>query len=504
MDLSSGPLHDPVGSSPPDTTQMEIEDTPNQASLPPQSTFDFTSLQTPANRDSSSSDPMQEAPFSLNYSAPTDCPIRRNRKRGPGSSPDHPSKEPRIASQPASSAREAILQARDLIVQAYSLALSREEQSKLLDLLEVFREYTEKGRLKAASTIIASQIANLETATRQIETKARVLAKAPIPEARLSPIPTSSTALSTSSSSSSFASIAAKGANTFSTQEWTLVGKPKPTTTTKPIPKATKPTKENRLILVKSATGTSTSFSPLATRNAFNKAFADKGIKGPVVTSVTKTLTQNLVVTTTSPFTADYLLEKQAIWQHIVLFKSAQKDKPWFKVVVHGIPTTDFNTPEGIDLVLEEIKTFNKGLNPIGTPYWLTPASKRLTQRAGSVAVAFATEAEATRAIRNRLYIAGISARVEKLYSTAPSTQCTKCQGFGHLDSYCKKSPTCKLYSEKHATKQHYCSTCKARGTACPHLEPKCTNCKSSHLADNKACEIFLAIKNKATTTISL
>ena len=99
---------------------------------------------------------MQEAPFSLNYSAPTDCPIRRNRKRGPGSSPDHPSKEPRIASQPASSAREAILQARDLIVQAYSLALSREEQSKLLDLLEVFREYTEKGRLKAASTIIAS------------------------------------------------------------------------------------------------------------------------------------------------------------------------------------------------------------------------------------------------------------------------------------------------------------------------------------------------------------
>src|ERR1035437_6046671 len=183
MDLSSGPLHDPVGSSPPDTTQIEIEDTPNQASLPPQSTFDFTSLQTPANRDSSSSDPIQEAPFSLDYSAPTDRSIRRNRKLGPGSSPDHPSKEPRIASQPASSAREAILQARDLIVQAYSLALSREEQSKLLDLLEVFREYTEKGRLKAASTIIASQIANLETATRQIETKARALAKAPILEA---------------------------------------------------------------------------------------------------------------------------------------------------------------------------------------------------------------------------------------------------------------------------------------------------------------------------------
>src|ERR1035437_3844955 len=92
MDLSSDPLHDPVGSSPPDTTQIEIENTPNQASLPslsPQSIFDFTSLQMPANRNSSSPDPMQEAPFSLDYSAPTDCPTRQNRKRGLGSSPDH-------------------------------------------------------------------------------------------------------------------------------------------------------------------------------------------------------------------------------------------------------------------------------------------------------------------------------------------------------------------------------------------------------------------------------
>jgi hypothetical protein len=504
MDFSSDPLHDPMGSSPPDTTQIETEDTPNLTSLLPQSTFHFTSLQTPINRDSSSPDPVQEAPFSLDYSAPTDRPTRRNRKRGPGSSPDHPSKEPRIASQPASSAREAVLQARDLIIQACSLASSREEQSKLLDLLEVFREYTEKGRLKAASTIIASQIANLETATRQIETKAKALAKAPALEPRPTSTPTPSTASSTRPSPSSFASVAAKGTEPSPTaKEWTLVGKAKPATS-KLAPKAIKPPKENRLILVKSATGTSASFSPLAARNTFNKAFADKGIKGPVVTSVTKSLSQNIVVTTTSPFTADFLLEKQAIWQHIVPFKSAQKDEPWHKVAIHGIPTTDFNSPEGMGLVLEEIKTFNKGLNPIGTPYWLTPASKRLTQRAGSVAVAFATEAEATRAIRNRLYIAGISARVEKLYSTAPTTQCTKCQGFGHLDSYCKKSPTCRLCSEKHATKQHYCTTCKAKGSPCPHLEPKCINCKGSHAADNKACEILLAIKNKATTTISL
>jgi hypothetical protein len=56
------------------------------------------------------------------------------------------------------SPRDLILNARDLIVQAYTLTKAREEQSKLLDLLEVFREYTEKGRLQTASTIIASQV----------------------------------------------------------------------------------------------------------------------------------------------------------------------------------------------------------------------------------------------------------------------------------------------------------------------------------------------------------
>ena len=100
-------------------------------------------------------------------------------------------------------------------------------------------------------------------------------------------------------------------------------------------------------------------------------------------------------------------------------FRTAQKDEPWHKVVLHGIPTADFNTPNGIALVTEEIQTFNKGLQPIGTPYWLTQASKRLNQRAGSVVVAFASPEEANRAIRHRLYIAGTSVSREAiLYSS--------------------------------------------------------------------------------------
>jgi hypothetical protein len=75
-------------------------------------------------------------------------------------------------------AREAILQARDLIIIAYSKT-TREEQSKLLDLLEIFREFTESGKITKISNIIASQIANLETVTRKIESKTRNLVNNP-------------------------------------------------------------------------------------------------------------------------------------------------------------------------------------------------------------------------------------------------------------------------------------------------------------------------------------
>jgi hypothetical protein len=274
-------------------------------------------------------------------------------------------------------------------------------------------------------------------------------------------------------------------------------------TTVQTRPKAKKFAPENcrRLILVRT---THPDFSSLTLRNAFNKAFLEKGVQGPVVNTITKSLTQNLVITTSEHFTADYLLEKQAIWQHLISFKSAHKDVPWHKVVIHGVPTLDFNTPEGMKLVTEEIKTFNKGLHPMGTPYWLTSPEKRATQRVGSVVVAFATPEEADRAVRHRLYIAGISARVEKLYKVAPTTQCSQCQGFGHLNKICRRDPSCRLCGEKHATQQHSCNSCQVKGVGCRHLTPKCVNCKGTHTSDSKTCEILLAIKssNNSTTPI--
>lgn len=75
-------------------------------------------------------------------------------------------------------------------------------------------------------------------------------------------------------------------------------------------------------------------------------------------------------------------------------------------------------------MIKNEVSTFNKGLNPIGMPHLISTKANREVKRAGSVAVAFATEVEANKAICNRLYIAGISVRVTRFFSVASTTQC--------------------------------------------------------------------------------
>ena len=153
--------------------QIDLEGPSTSPTLPP---YQSTSYKAPS-FSFSSSDPLGPLPLSsTNVSGPSQI-----RKRGPSSSliDNHSrNKTPRNNNQ---AAKRAILEARDLLIEAYSLTTSKVEQAKLLDLLEVFREYTEDGKLQKASNIISSQIANLETTTRQIESKARALSKVPTP-----------------------------------------------------------------------------------------------------------------------------------------------------------------------------------------------------------------------------------------------------------------------------------------------------------------------------------
>jgi hypothetical protein len=70
-----------------------------------------------------------------------------------------------------------ILEARDLLVKAAGLTKEYNKQTRLLDLIEIFREYAEKGKVLKTSNIIVSQVANLENTTRRMESKTKELAQ---------------------------------------------------------------------------------------------------------------------------------------------------------------------------------------------------------------------------------------------------------------------------------------------------------------------------------------
>ena len=180
---------------------------------------------------------------------------------------------------------------------------------------------------------------------------------------------TTTTRPSQTSSKQTYTAIASAQPPTTKPQAWTTIGAKGPIKPQKP--KEAKRI-ENRVILTQENPLPKIpppSFSPLAIRNTFNNAFKAKGVLNPVVATISRSITGNIVVTTTPTFDADFLLSKKSIWDGIIPFKKAQKPQEWFKVVVHGIPTSDFNNSEGMRLIVDEIKTFNKNLSLIGLLY---------------------------------------------------------------------------------------------------------------------------------------
>jgi hypothetical protein len=55
-----------------------------------------------------------------------------------------------------------ILETKDLLVKTIGLTKEYDKQTRLLDLIEIFREYAEKGKVLKTSNIIVSQVASLD------------------------------------------------------------------------------------------------------------------------------------------------------------------------------------------------------------------------------------------------------------------------------------------------------------------------------------------------------
>lgn len=426
----------------------------------------------------------------FDYSANTDRPLLFQ-KRKSNNDQLGLSKKPTLEKSPRS-AREYLLEARTLIYRA-AAGSEGETQNQISNLLEHFTSLLERGVVANAANVLAQQIGTLESVVRRMDhqaTRQTQQSKTTAPPAQAQKETTQHQATKPFLQS-----------QLFNPSEKTMDIRSKKSQTKPLAAKIAKITKikEHRVILTKSNIRDFNDIDPYTVVKQINDAFTAKGYQGPVISHIQRTQTNNLALISTPSWPASKILESQDIWRHILPYENAHIDHFQYKVIVNGVSTKVYNTPdpqEGLEAIKAQLKVFQPNLNITHTPQWLTPTESRRIKLKGSIILTFGTMAEQKQACRGRFIIGGESLTGVEYIQTAKTTQCQRCCGFGHLESFCRHDPRCKLCGENHHTRAHNCNVCKTTGSACTHMIAKCVNCKETHTADSKTCPFFVSIKN--------
>ena len=223
------------------------------------------------------------------------------------------SEEPLLL-QTVQSTQEALDLALKAIIKAAALSTNPAQIRSVLDLAEVFRDYTESGRLnKSTSAVLASHVDALGRTARIIGSKANQIKTTPSPAP---PIPANKPRTDQNQKQTtkpSFAQVAAQGVQQ---HQWTTVAPKKAK-----APVAKKATLKDRQLVLQRTT--QDPIDPLSLRNQFNKAFEKKGQSLPVIASVSLSTKKNIVLTTTPTFSGQFLLENKPIWNSLVDYQEA-------------------------------------------------------------------------------------------------------------------------------------------------------------------------------------
>ncbi len=332
----------------------------------------------------------------------------------------------------------------------------------------------------------------------------------------------------------SYATVAAEGSVLNFQTQWKTQGKPKPilTSTTGNFKSSSRPTvfgptssaasvptsfpssvplsapsfKDNRVVL--KIEHEMQDFKPYTLRDQLNKALRDAKITKVVIAAVAKSVSGNSIILTTTQGSDTSILHKQMDLLKLILpVKEVRKDENWVKVLIHGLPTELFDTPNGMELLRSEVETYNQDISLAATPFWLSRREVRGAKEHATAILPFKTQHDADKALKRSIVVAGLFKRTAVYRINKPSDQCPKCQKFGHSQYKCQGTETCGFCGAAHHTDDHNCIICKSK-KSCTHIPPKCANCNENHMANNPKCDYFLATKpyyikqNAATITM--
>jgi hypothetical protein len=158
--------------------------------------------------------------------------------------------------------------------------------------------------------------------------------------------------------------------------------------------------------------------------------------------------------------------------------------KRYSQFLLHGVPT-HLSLPE----ISQSISSNYPQLIQSQTPRWLIPADRRELKANSTIVMTLIGNIKKAQIGRQHLIVCNRQCELDDYIAYGRSTQCRRCQAYGHPAALCRNNPRCAVCAEPHDTKEHPCTLpiCK-KGPACTHPPIRCANCEAPHKASDPNC----------------
>ena len=158
--------------------------------------------------------------------------------------------------------------------------------------------------------------------------------------------------------------------------------------------------------------------------------------------------------------------------------------KRFSQFLLHGVPT-HLPLPE----ISQSLSTNYPQLIQGQTPRWLAPAERREHKAHSTVVMTLTGNIKKASISRQHLIVCNRQCELDDYIAYGRSTQCRKCQVYGHPAALCRNNPRCAVCADPHETKEHPCALpiCK-KGLACTHPLIRCANCDAPHKVSDPNC----------------
>jgi len=164
--------------------------------------------------------------------------------------------------------------------------------------------------------------------------------------------------------------------------------------------------------------------------------------------------------------------------------------------LLHGVPT-HLSLPE----ISQSISSNYPQLIQSQSPRWLTLADRREHKANSTIVMTLTGNIKKGQIGRQHLIVCNRQCELDDYIAYGRSTQCRKCQAYGHPAALCRNNPCCAVCADSHETKEHPCALpiCK-KGPACTHPPIRYANCDAPHKASDPNCPEDIKIREFTKT----